>query len=137
MNKIVAAWRNHHDRERYSGPDSVKLDDDGKVLLENKMPQDKEPNKALLPEQLNNIIRAIKKGDDERAQFILTKSVATLERLGRERDESRARKKMPEGSDQIKLGSLLAWMDSIEPKHKKAIRQVIMIDATAFARINS
>ncbi|KKN88367.1 hypothetical protein LCGC14_0249300 [marine sediment metagenome] len=88
----------------------------------------------LLGYQFDNVIRGIKTSSLERAKQVRHVTYNELKRLGVKRNKSKAIKGIPKGSDQTNLGSTYTWMYAIEPNQKKAIRQLVIIDATAVAR---
>ncbi len=89
---------------------------------------------ALLDFQFNNIIRSIKRSSIDRAKQIRHVTYGELKRLGVKRNKSKVVKGIPKGSDQTNHGDAFTWMHSIEPGQKRAIRQLVAIDATAVAR---
>lgn len=89
----------------------------------------------MLPKRdFNSVIRAILTGPQSRAASFRGASFRNLKRLGIARNLSKAHVKVPEGSDQIDVGSIVTWMDNIQPEHKRSIWQLIEIDATAVSR---
>ena len=114
------------------GRDSIGLGDE-KLQFEEKpkMPVQVELN----PQQFNHVIRQIKNAAIDRAKLIRTATHSTLKRLKVKRDVSKAVKGIPKGSDQGNVGTILTWLERIGPTDKKAIRQLVAIDATAVARM--
>jgi len=45
-----------------------------------------------------------------------------------------AREGIPHGSDQWNIRTVIQWMERITPEDKRAIQQLVMIDATAVKR---
>lgn len=89
----------------------------------------------MLPKRdLNTVIRMILNGPRDRAEYIRNVTFRNLKRLGVERNLSKAHTKLPDGSDQIDIGSIVTWMDKIQPEHKRSVWQLIEIDATAVSR---
>jgi len=84
----------------------------------------------LAKRQFNDIIRAIKIGDLGRAKGLRTVTFHALRRLGVRRDITKAVRGIPKGSDQFDGGSIVAWINKVQPQHKDAIEQLISIDAT-------
>jgi len=96
------------------------------------MPVDKH-----LPEgQFNNVIRMIKLGSIDQVKSLKTATWNTLKRLDISRNKAVAKVKVPKGSDQVDIGSLIAWMGKVELGDKKAVKQVVAIDATACRRVD-
>ncbi len=85
--------------------------------------------------QFKWVIRQIKTGTIARAKSIEVGTFAALERLGVDRDLSKAVRGIPAGPDQGNVRTILDWLNRVGPKNKRAIKQVVAIDATAAARI--
>jgi hypothetical protein len=92
---------------------------------------------ALDKDIFNNIIRAVKKGQLDRAKQIRTLTFLKLKELGLNRNASKAVDKTPAGSDQIDVGSVVAWVQKIQADDAKAVGQLITLDATAHKRVTS
>jgi len=92
--------------------------------------------KHLPAGQFNNVIRLIKLGSIDQVKSLKTATWNAMKRLGISRNKKVAKVKVPKGSDQVDIGSLIAWMDKIEPGDKKAVGQVVIIDATACRRVD-
>ena len=93
------------------------------------------PIEKHLPEnQFNNIIRMIKMGSMNVVKEIKTATFLALKRLGATRRPVNARKKIPAGSDQVDVGSFITWMNKVQASDKKAVEQIVIIDATACRR---
>lgn len=90
---------------------------------------------ALSKPHFNNLIRYVKRSGLEQALNIRTATHATLKRVGARRDKSKAAQGIPKGSDQVDVGSLITWLNSVTTD-KKSIRQVVALDATCCAREN-
>lgn len=90
--------------------------------------------KALSKQHFNNVIRFIKKAPLERVLTLRTVSFNTLKRLQVKRDPSKVVVGIPKGSDHGDVGTLKTWMDSVTPKNKRAVKQIVQIDATCCAR---
>ena len=89
--------------------------------------------KELPKNQFSNTIRMIRRGDSGQAMVMRTATWNTLNVLGVKRDVSKAMKSTPKGSDQVDMMSIIRWMGKITIQDKKAIRQLVQIDATAVA----
>jgi len=92
--------------------------------------------KHLPAGQFNNVIRLIKLGSIDQVKSLKTATWNAMKRLDVSRNKAVARVKVPKGSDQVDIGSLIAWMGKIEPGDKKAVEQVVVIDATACRRVD-
>ena len=90
--------------------------------------------KHLPPNHLNNVIRVIKTASLDKVGGIRTATFLALKRLGVKRQKAKAVKKIPYGSDQVDIGSFVTWLNKVQPGDKKAVNQVIVIDATACRR---
>ena len=99
-----------------------------------KAPQNVVPQVMLSPNEFDTIIRGLKTGTMAQVNGVRQKSFDTLKRLGVKRDVTKVAKTPAGGSDQIDNMSIFNWMDKIEPVHTRAIKQLIVIDATAVAR---
>jgi len=83
---------------------------------------------------LNNVIRLIKLAPMTQVSQLRSCSYHALKRLGVKRDLSMAREGVPHGSDQWNSRTVIEWMEKIAPEDKKAISQLVVIDATAVKR---
>ena len=83
---------------------------------------------------LGHVLRMVLHADRERIVYLGTATKQALERLGAKRDVAKAVRKLPDGSDQIDIGSFVAWLDKITPADKAAIGQLVLIDATIASR---
>ncbi len=93
------------------------------------------PVEKHLPENhMNNIIRVIKMSSMDVVKEIKTATFLALKRLGVKRRVVNARKKIPKGSDQVDIGSFVTWLNKVQVEDKKAIEQIVIIDATACRR---
>ena len=68
------------------------------------------------------------------SEALLTLETRMKKRLKLKRDLTKAIKGIPNGRDQVDHGTLFTWMNKLTNKDKKAIRQLIAIDATACKR---
>ena len=91
--------------------------------------------KHLPDNQFNNIIRLVKMADLERVKHIKTATFLALKRLKAKRRVVNAKRKIPKGSDQVDIGSFITWMSKVQAVDKKAIEQIVSIDATACRRV--
>ena len=88
----------------------------------------------LPPDHYANVIRGIRTGTSDTAMSVRTATHATLKRLGVKRDKGKAPKRTPKGSDQFSTGALIEWLNRVKPTDKKAVAQVVKIDACACER---
>ncbi len=104
--------------------------------------------KHLPKRHFDNVIRWIKRVGIDHIPALLAASKANLERLEVKRNLGKAVAGIPDGSDQGDIQSVITWMSKIHPgspsptpgkpgvpRDKKAIRQLVAIDATAVARM--
>jgi len=90
--------------------------------------------KELPVNHFNNIIRLLHQVDRERVLWVRHVTFTNLKRLGVKRDSTKAVVKMPAGSNQCDTGSIRDWCTKLKPGDAAAIKQLVAIDATAFAR---
>ena len=95
------------------------------------------PAEPLSTAQFNSFIRAIKQTKLENVKALRAISHTALKRLRVRRDMTKAVKGLPEGSNQVNVGSLITFLETVPKKNKEAVQQVIAIDATATARVKS
>lgn len=88
----------------------------------------------LPPEQLTHFARVINHAGPVLAKAIAVTSGSHLTRLGVRRDLSKAMKDSFAGAINSDTGTLFAWMAKIQPKHRRAIAQLVALDASACAR---
>lgn len=97
-----------------------------------------EPNRyvrAMTTPQFNSVVKVLLSCELDRARQFRTASWTALKRLQLKRDLSKARKKVPKGaSDNYDAGTLVSWMNNIQANEKKAVQQLIVLDATAASR---
>lgn len=156
MNRLVRSWERYTSRRKYQGPDGVVVEDrkfkmESPEMAERKKPQtepvlDNSAAKAnpklekskvvkeLSKEHYNNVIRFAKNASLERVNTLRTVTYNTLKRLQVKRNLKKAVSGIPKGSDHGDVGSLKTWMDSINRNDKKAVRQIVAIDATCVVR---
>jgi len=152
MNRIVNLFNKSEQRRlKNIVPDSITIDGqetqlerseemaDRKAphtaaILDGSPPQKSKVDLTLPKNHFNNVIRSIKKSSLDRVQSVRHQTHSTLKRLKLERDLTKAIKGIPKGSEQVDHGTLFTWMNKITSGDKKAIRQVIAIDATAVKR---
>ena len=149
MSDLVKAWSESQERiarvEAEGQPDSLTL---GGVKIE--FPREENMGKAktgdrqlkvLLPHQFDNIIRQIKRGAFDSVGLIKGATDRTLERLNVKPQPQRAVTGIPNGSNDANSSALLGWMEklTLEDKRtkpgKRAVRQLLAINATATARL--
>ena len=107
--------------------------DGQKIILQEdgKMPREF----TLQPKHMDNVIRLIHMAPFDHVKHLRTASYNHLKRLGLKRNAKLARTKIPKGSDQFDLGSIITWMEKIPKTDNKATRQLLVIDATACRRM--
>ena len=88
----------------------------------------------LSPGGFASVVRMVHRGDADKVQWIRTATYTAMQKLGIARDATKAIRKTPKGSDQFDTGSLLTWMNGLKITDKKAIAQLVALDATAVAR---
>ena len=131
MSNLIQAWQRYQARQKYEGPDVAMLDGHTIVLNE----ESQMPLEFALPKHhMDNLIRFIKKSPLERVLQIKQHTWNTLKRLELKRDVRLARKKVPKGSDQGDVGSVITWLNRVPKTDEKACRQVRVVDATCCRR---
>ena len=90
---------------------------------------------TLQSKHMDNVIRLINMAPFDHVKHLRTAAWANLKRLGLKRNAKLARMKIPKGSDQFDLGSIITWMEKIPKTDKKAVRQLLVIDATICRRM--
>lgn len=132
MNRMVRTWQAHEVRSGYSGPDAVVIDGIKYQFSE----EDKMPIQLKMPDNhFRNVIRAIRTANLDRIKPLEGVVKEAMKRLSQKRSMKMAWKKTPEGSDQLDIGSLIAWVNKIQPANKPAIAQLVSIDATLARRL--
>ena len=91
---------------------------------------------ALPKNQLNNILRVLLNGQIDRVQQIRHVTFGLLKKLKVTRDLTKAIRKPPKGSDQVDVGSIITWLNKIVVTDKLAVKQLVVIDATACKRMD-
>ena len=89
---------------------------------------------ALTNRQLKNVITQIKEISLERVLVIRNETYNALKRLNVKRDTSKNWSGNPDGSRQFDMGTLLAWIKSVNKGDGDAIDQLVVLDATCCAR---
>ena len=117
-------------------------------MAERKSPQTKpvkdnsfgeESNKVrveLSKQGFDSVINLIKRSGIDRAESLMVSTAAQLKVLKKKRTKAKAVKGQRSGSGQGDVGSINTWIKSVDGKNKKALDQLVAIDATCFARIN-
>jgi len=132
MNRTIQAWQRYQNRPKYDGPDAAMLDGIKHTLKE----ESTMPREFTLPtKHMDNVIRLLNTASLDHVKHLRTATWNNLKRLELKRDIRVARKKVPKGSDQFDLGSIITWMYNISKTDKKAIKQLLVIDATACRRM--
>ncbi len=159
MNRIVSAWQKYENKIKYEGPDSVTIDGEkirveegiGNMAVRKKphtepvqdndvVNKNKNAERSLVVNELSkqgfySIIYTLLTANSDKSLSIRAASWDTLKRLRVKRDTSKAISKIPQGvSKQWDSGTLIRWMKKIESGHKKSIKQLVAIDATAVSR---
>ena len=88
----------------------------------------------LTKRQFANAVRMIKNCRPDTAKQFRQATFTALKRLGVKRDPTKAVNGVPSGSDTFDARWLSDWSEKIQPEHKRAIRQLIALDATVVAR---
>ena len=133
MNQAVRSWQRWQQRRKPDAIDTVEVDlDDEKVVLA----MGQKVVLAFNPSHFNNLIRAIKTRPMDDAKAIRNATYLALKRLGAWRDKTKAVKGVPNGSDQLDLGTFYTWCDRLKPEDTEAVAQLVAIDATAVARVD-
>lgn len=88
----------------------------------------------LRRDQMANFVRMLFRMSQEQAYGVSVSTLAQLERLGAKRDTTKAARNNFTGTVNIDSGAILEWASRIRPEHKRAIRQLVLLDATAVAR---
>lgn len=89
---------------------------------------------AMTEQSVNNVIRMILNGRTSDAEQIRNATYNALRRIGAKRDKTKAVSSAPDGSDQVDVRSVVVWAGNVQSGYKKAIRQLVTIDATAVSR---
>ena len=91
-------------------------------------------NISLTKDQFNSVITLALECPLERVLQVRTGTFNALKRLDVKRDTSKAITKNPHGSTQHDVGSLLEWLTKVLPGDRKAIKQIVALDATCCSR---
>lgn len=130
MNQIVQAWNRCSNRKKHEGPDSLTVED---ITVQFDKDSDMK-TEALTSEQFDTIIRLVKEAELGRVNGIRGLTFSAMKRLQVKRDKMKAVKGIPKASCQVNLGSFTTWLSSVCKDNKKAMEQIIAIDATAVKR---
>jgi len=87
--------------------------------------------KHLPPEHFNTVIRMIKTARVDVANSIRVATQTAMDRLGVGAGRTRAVKGLPKGSDQVDVGSLVAWLAKVNKEDTEAVAQIVVINVTA------
>lgn len=93
------------------------------------------PQAEMDRQRFRDVVRMIKKASPDRARQIKQATFAALKRLGKKRNPAKAVAGMPDGTDTFNVRTLFDWMDAIKPGDRRAIRQLVELDATADATV--
>lgn len=88
----------------------------------------------LSREHFTNFARMIHRLSPEQGSGLAIALKTQLDRLGVPRNAARSVVYNFEGSMNIDTGSLIDWAKRIQSNHRRAIRQLVQLDATAYAR---
>lgn len=88
----------------------------------------------LEPRAIENFLRVVQRITPEEAKGVMSAAAVHLSRLGVTPDPTKAYKRPFDGSLSIDIGSMVTWMEKIQPIHRRAIDQLQAIWATASAR---
>ena len=96
----------------------------------------KKPEQSVVLDKgsFNNILRKLKSDGLDTVLFVRHATFVKLRELGVPRDLSKAVKSVPSGSDQSDWGSVVTWIKKIKGRDRRAIKQLVVIDATACSR---
>jgi hypothetical protein len=95
---------------------------------------EKKPSAAMAPNQFNNVVRWIKKWPAERVMALRHATWDTLKRVGVKRNAAKAVPGIPAGTDDGNMGDVFAWLAKVQKGDRKAVKQLVALDATAFVR---
>lgn len=91
-------------------------------------------NAEMLPGGFNSIIRQVHRSSVEKVLVLRAATLAALQKLKLKRDLSKAVTAIPEGSDQVDLGSVISWINKVQRTDTAAVAQLIALDATCTVR---
>ena len=95
------------------------------------------PNEKQMPKNhFKSVIRMIKSAPLDKVKFMRNATYNHLHRLYAKRDVTKSWTGIPKGSDQTDPMSIIKWMETVTVEDKKAIEQIICIDATACKRMS-
>lgn len=89
----------------------------------------------LQQDHFDTFARWIKRVDAIRVQEMFQKLYGTMVRLGVKGGRVAGVVGIPNGSDQIAVGSMNTWLDKVTIEDKEAVVQVEVLYATALARM--
>lgn len=88
--------------------------------------------------QFNDVIRMIKRSRVDNVELLVIGARARLKELKARPKPDKAVSGVPEGNNQVNVGSIVTWMNKIDRKKKgfkRSIRQLVVIEATATKRL--
>jgi len=89
-----------------------------------------------LPErQFACVVRMINSCETKKLGPLLAAFAAKLDELGVRQNGRKAVSGVPEGSDQVDIGSVIAWCNRICSHQPDAIKQLVALHATAYVRL--
>lgn len=134
MNSIVRLWERSLARPKPAATDTVNIDGEDYVMADRKLSPKMLKNVALTGRQLDNLVTMVLEAPLPTVLQIRTATFNALKRVGVGRDTTKAAGKNPHGSVQVDVGSVLDWLARVTPADKKAVAQLVMLDATCCAR---
>lgn len=87
------------------------------------------------PGQFNSIIRQVKTVGLEKVKMIRDVTRDTLKRVRKRVGRTQPIMGVPDGSDQVNIGSFVVWLSKLKRSDKEAINQVATIYVTTLRRI--
>lgn len=91
--------------------------------------------RTLAKQDLNNVVRFIKRGGAESIIVLRAGLSEEMTRLGLSPNAGLAIAAMPEGSDQVNVRGVFEWAAKIQKGDRRAKAQLLAIDATIRQRV--
>lgn len=112
-----------------------KKPETGPILDSKSDADDRGVNLAMEPHQFNKIIRLIKHGDISRVIQLQAATAEHMQRLRKSRDLKKAVPgPAPEASHQVNIQDFVRWAERLTKRARRAVGQLVAIDATLHAR---
>lgn len=92
--------------------------------------------KHLPDNQFGTVIRFVKTSTLDEVECLRLPVIRKLQEVDATRDMALARSRMPRGSDQIDVGSILTWISKIQEGDVESVNQLLIIDATIAEKID-